>query len=155
MKNAIFDGNISLEYPDDFYEMDEAEISKFFAGDMLRFGARNKEKQVILSLGKTNKSFMNLLASPKSVLAGAENNFKNNLKDYKLLEEFAVDMLDKAGCGIRFSYSAIDKDVKQFCEMVVVKAKGVFYISYCLARLDDQKENEEVFKAFRNSLKLA
>lgn len=94
------------------------------------------------------------MASPKSVLAGAENTFNSNLKDYNRLEEFEVQMLSKKGCGIRFSYSAIDKDVKQFCEMVVIKNKNDFYISYCLSRLEDKLKNEKVFEAFRNSLKI-
>ena len=59
MKNSVFDKNINVEFPDDFYEMNSEEIGKFFGGDMLRFGARNVEKHVILSLGKTNKSLKN------------------------------------------------------------------------------------------------
>ena len=154
MKNAIFDRNISLEYPDDFYEMSLEEIKKFFGGDILRIGFRNADKHVILSLGKTNNSFLNLLASPKSVLIGAENSLRS-LKDYKLLEEFDTEMLSKRGCGISFEYSATDKDVKQYCEMTIVKYKNNFYISYCLSRFDDRKENESLFKSFRNSLKSA
>ena len=153
MKKAIFDNNISLAYPDDFSIMSEEEIRKYFSGDMLRFGAKNAEKHVILSLAKTNKSFLNLLASPRSVLAGAENSFKR-LKDYKRLEEFDAEMLSKKGSGLSFEYSAIDKDVKQYCEMTVVKYKNNFYVSYCLSRFDDIKENKSVFKAFRDSMKI-
>ena len=153
MKTAIFDKTISLEYPDDFNEMSEEEIRKFFGGDLLRFGVRNVEKHVILSAAKTNKSFLNVFASPKSVLAGAENNLRNNLKNYNRLESFETELLSKKGNAIRFSYSAIDQDVKQFCEMAVVKYKKEFYVTYCLSRLEDKEENEEVFKAFRNSLK--
>ena len=155
MKNSVFDKNINVEFPDDFYKMSEEENGKFFGGDMLRFGARNVEKHVILSLGKTNKSFMNLFASPKSVLVGAENNLKKNLKDYQRLEEFEVELLTKPGIGISFEYSAIDKDVKQFCEMTVTKYKNNFYVTYCLSRLEDRKENKEIFKEFRNSLKVS
>ena len=155
MKNAIFDKNISLEFPEDFYEMNEQEIQKFFGAGLLRFGARNEEKHVILSLGKTNKSFLNLLASPKNVLTGAESNMSKNLKDYKRLEEFDVEMLSKSGSGICFEYSAKDTGVKQFCEMAVIKIKSVLYITYCLSRLEDKDKYQEVFEAFRQSLKLA
>ena len=154
MKNVIFDKKISLEYPDDFYEMNEEEIRKFFGGDMLRFGVRNIEKHVILSIGKTNKSFLNNFASSKSVLAGAENTLSSNLKNYQCLDRFEVEMLSQKGSGIRFSYSAIDQDVKQFCEMAVIKYKNGFYVTYCLSRAEDKEENEKIFKAFRNSLKL-
>ena len=95
MKTAIFDKTISLEYPDDFFEMSEEEIKKIFGGDLLRFGARNVEKHVILSAAKTNKSFLNIFASPKSVLAGAENNLRNILKDYNRLESFETELLSK------------------------------------------------------------
>ena len=63
-------------------------------------------------------------------------------------------MLSKKGSGISFEYSAIDKDVKQYCEMTVVKYKNNFYVSYCLSRFDDIKENKSVFKAFRDSMKI-
>ena len=154
MKAEIFNQTISLEYPDDFSIMSEAEIKKFFGGDMIRFGVRNTEKHVILSLGKTEKSLMTLFASPKGVLSGAKNAFKNNLNDYQSLEEFDTLMLGKPAKGIRFSYSAIDANVKQFCEMIVTKYKWNIYVSYCLARLDDKKEHEELFKKFKDSLEL-
>ena len=44
MKNAIFNKIITIDYPDDFYEMSEDEIKRFFGGDMLRFGVRNLER---------------------------------------------------------------------------------------------------------------
>ena len=154
MKQAIFDETISLEYPDDFYEMSEEEIKEFFGGEILRIGFRNVEKHVILSLGKISKSLLTFFASPKGVLAGAINNFQNNLKDYRCLEEFNTNVLSKSGNGVRFEYSASDKDVKQFCEMTVTKYKGAFYVIYCLSRLEDKKENEEVFNSFRCSLRI-
>ena len=80
---------------------------------------------------------------------------RNNLKDYKLLKEFEIEMLTKLGRGIRFEYSAIDSDTKQFCEMTVVKYKNDFYVTYCLSRIDERKENEELFKTFRDSLKIS
>ena len=155
MKNAIFNKIITIDYPDDFYEMSEDEIKRFFGGDMLRFGVRNLERHIILSLGKTNKSFLNIFASPKTVLDGAESTMRNNLKDYKLLEEFEIEVMTKLGRGIRFEYSAIDSDTKQFCEMTVVKYKNDFYVTYCHSRLADRKENEELFKTFHDSLKIS
>ena len=153
MKNKTFDQIVNIEYPDDFYEMSEEELQKFFGGDMLRFGARNTEKHVILSLSRTKKSLLSLFTNPKSVLSGAEYSLRQNLKDYKRLEEFETTMLSKPSNGIRFEYSASDKDVKQFCEIAVVKYKNAFYITHCLSRLDDKDENENVFKEFRDSLR--
>lgn len=40
MTNSIFNQNIYLEYPNGFTEMNEAEIKKYFAGDLLRFGVK-------------------------------------------------------------------------------------------------------------------
>ena len=154
MKNATFDGKISLFYPDDFYEMNEEEMKRFFGGDMLRFGARNAEKHIILSLTKSKKSFLNIFASSISVLAGVEHTFSSNLKDYNCLDRFEFEMFSKKGNGIRFTYLAIDQDVKQYCEMTVVKYKNNFYVSYCLSRFEDKQQSEEVFKSFRDSLRL-
>ena len=36
MKNTVFNKNVYIEYPDDFYEMSAAEMVQYFAGDMLR-----------------------------------------------------------------------------------------------------------------------
>ena len=40
MRSSVFDKNIHIECPEDFYEMDNNELKKYFASDMLRFGAR-------------------------------------------------------------------------------------------------------------------
>lgn len=154
MKTAIFNKIISIEYPDDFYEMDKEEISKYFGGDMLRFAIRNVEKHVIMSIGKTNKSILNIFATPKSVLSNAENTLKVNLNNYTRLDSFEVEMLSKKGNGMSFKYKANDQNIEQFCEMAIIKYKSEFYITYCLSRFDDVKENEELFRAFRGSLKL-
>ena len=154
MKSTIFNGNVYMEYPDDFYEMSTDEIRKYFGGDMLRMGVRNVEKHVILSVGKTKDSFLTLLTDSKSILSGAENAFTKCLKGYEKIEEFEADILGKAGKGIRFAYTAKDKDkdVRQFGEMAVVKSKRCFYVVYCLARFSDVEENKERFAAFRESL---
>ena len=154
MKNTIFNKRIYIEYPENFYEMSGEEIKKFFGSGIDRIGFKNVEKHVILSLGKTNESFLNLFATPRSVLAGAENSLKS-LPNYKRIEELDVEMLSKKGCGISFEYSATDKDVKQYCEIAIVKHKNNFYISYCLSRLADKKDNAPLFKTFRDSMKIA
>ena len=153
MKTVIFNKIISIEYPDDFYEMDKEEISKYFGGDILRFAIRNVEKHVIMSIGKTNKSILNLFATPKSVLSNAENTLKVNLNNYTPLNSFEVEMLSKRGNGMSFKYKANDQNIEQFCEMAIIKYKSEFYITYCLSRFDNVKENEELFRAFRRSLK--
>ena len=153
MKTVIFNKIISIEYPDDFYEMDKEEISKYFGGDMLRFAIRNVEKHVIMSIGKTNKSILNLFATPKNVLSNAENTLKVNLNNYTRLDSFEVEMLSKRGNGMSFKYKANDQNIEQFCEMAIIKYKSEFYITYCLSRFDNVKENEELFRAFRRSLK--
>lgn len=154
MKNSIFNQNIYLEYPDGFTEMNEAEIKKYFAGDLLRFGVKNAEKHVILSVAKTKNSFFSLITDAKSVLNGAESSLKKGLKDYAVTERFDAKMLGKPAKGICFEYSANDSGVKQFCEMTVVKGKRCFYIVYCVCRLNDVSENKAVFTAFRSSMKI-
>ena len=148
----MFQGNVSVEYPDDYYEMDAQEVRKFFAGDLARMGVRNVEKHTLLSVGKTKDTFLNWITDAKSVLAGAENSLKR-LTEYRLIEEFDAQIMGKTAKGIRFSYKAKDQDVYQFCEMAVVKMKGGFYVVYCASRLSDREENAATFAAFRASLK--
>ena len=154
MKNDIFDQNIRLEYPDDYCVMSREEIKKYFASDLPRFGVRNAEKHTILSVSKTKDSLLSLITDAKSVLAGAERSFKR-LNGYTRLEEFDTEIFDKPAKGIRFAYTAIagDKNVRQVCEMTVVKTKRCFCVVYCLARLDDERESKETFQAFRRSLR--
>ena len=153
MKSAIFNENVYIEYPEDFYEMSGEEIRKFFAGNFLRFGVRNVEKHAIMSIAKTEKSLFTFIADAKSVLAGAERSLKKGLKDYVRTDSFDTVILGNAAKGIRFEYSAIDKNVRQFCEMTVVKANKGFYTVYCVARRDDAEEIAPTFEAFRSSLK--
>ena len=155
MKNEIFDQNIRIEYPDDYSLMSDAEIKKFFASDLPRMGVRNVEKHTILSVSKTKNSLLSLITDEKSVLAGAERSFKR-LNGYTPMEEFDEEIFGKPAKGVRFAYSAIagDKNVRQFCEMTVVKMKRCFCVVYCLARLDDEQESKETFAAFRRSLQI-
>ena len=153
MKNTTFNQNIYLEYPDDFNEMSEEELNKYFASEMLRFGVRNSEKHVALSVAKTKDSFLNLITDAQSVLCGAENSLKKNLKDFAVTETFDAEMLGKVARGMGFEYSANDTGVKQFCEMTVVKGKRCFYVVYCACKLDDAQDNKVIFQAFRSSMK--
>ena len=149
--NAVFDKNIGIAYPDDFCVMDSNELKKYFASEMLRFGARSEEKHIILSVGKMKFSFLNLLTDAKSVLNGAEHKLKA-LNGYLRRSEFDETVLGKKAKGIRFEYE-VEGGIKQLCEMAVVKLKNRFYVIYCLARLD-KEEATQIFKTFRNSLKV-
>lgn len=153
MKNTVFNENVYIEYPDDFHEMSNEELQKYFAGNLLRFGAMNAEKHVILSVGKTQSKFVNVFTNTQSVLLGAENTLKKNLKDYTRIDEFDAEILNESAKGIHFKYVAVNKNVKQFCEMAVVKSKRCFYVLYCISRLSDVGESLTLFKEFRDSLK--
>lgn len=152
MKNTVFNNNIYIEYPDDFYEMSAAEISEYFAGDMLRCAFKNAEKHVILSLAKTNASLLNMITDAKSVLNGAENSLKKNLKNYVCTERFDAEVFGKKAKGICFEYTA-NTGEKQFCEMTVVKFERCFYTAYCMSRLDAKDQFKTLFASFRAALK--
>ena len=62
-------------------------------------------------------------------------------------------MLGKNAKGIRFAYSAIDKDLEQYGEMLVVKLKRRFYFAYGLARMSGKEESEALFASFVSSIK--
>lgn len=151
--NTIFNKNIYIEYPSDFYEMSDDEIKTFFADNLLRFGVRNANTHTILSVGKTKSSFINLFTNAKSVVCSAEKKLRNNLKDYVLNGEFDTKVFGKSAKGIRFEYTAVDNDVRQFCEMVVVKLNNCFYVVYCLSRLSDADDSRPLFASFRDGLR--
>lgn len=66
MKSTLFNGNVQVEFPDDFSIMSGEEINKYFGGGMLRCGVRNAEKHVILSVGKTNDSLLSMLTDAEA-----------------------------------------------------------------------------------------
>ena len=154
MKNADFYGLVNIEYPDDYIEMSTEEISKYFKDNALRWGGRSPEKHVILSLGKTKDSFFNLFYDAKSALTGGENVLKKTLKDYERLERFDTTLLGNAAMGVHFEYTADDKPIRQFCELVVVRIKKCFYTVYCISWAENAAENAAVFENFRTALKL-
>ena len=152
MKNTVFDGNVSVEFPDDFREMSEEEVGKYFGGGLPRLGVINPDKHVIMSISRTNDSFLGLIASSSSVLSGAERSL-SRLKDYRCLERLDSTLLGKPAKAIRFRYAASDKGTQQYGEMRVVKHKRRFYISYCLSRLEGKDENEQTFIQFNESIR--
>ena len=145
--------NVRVLCPDGFRAMSEEEVRGYFGGDLPRFGLFCPEKHIILTIGKTKKSILNYLTDSNSVLSGAERAMRG-LPEYRCLKRFDSGLLGKAAKGIRFSFAAKDLDVKQYGEMRVAKVKGRFYISTCLARLEDQKESEPLFEEFCDSLEL-
>ena len=153
MKNTVFNKNVYIEYPDSFYEMNADEMRSYFAGDMLRFGARDAEKHIVLSVGKTKDSIANLVTDAKSVLAGAESSLKKGLLGFTRTGEFEAEILGGTARGIRFEYNAANSGARQFCEMAIVKSKRSFYAVYCMSPLDGKEENASLFASFRDSLK--
>ena len=153
MKDTTFLNEVHIEYPDDFSEMNGDEIRRYFAGDMLRWGARSSEKHIILSVGKTKTSLMSMLLNAKDVLSGAEKTLSRGLKDYKRTEEFKTELSGITAEGIRFEYTADDKNVRQYSEMYVVKVKCSFYTVHCISWLSDADKYSALFSEFRQSIK--
>ena len=151
MRSSVFDKNIHIECPEDFYEMDNNELKKYFASDMLRFGARNAEKHMILSVGKMKSSFVNFLTDAQNVLNGAEHSLRT-LKGYCCKNKFEEIIFGKKAKGLQFEYEATN-GTKQLGEMAVVKLKSCFYVIYCLGQLADFDEATKLFKDFRSSLR--
>ena len=154
MKNADFYGLVYMEYPDDYSEMSEEEISRYFRGNALRWGVRCPEKHIMLSLGKTGNSIFNVFYDAKGALNGAEKVLAKNLKDYKRRDEFDAVVLGNNAKGIHFEYTADDVDVRQFCELVVAKVKRCFYTVYCISRAKDAATSAPLFEEFRGTLRL-
>ena len=152
MKNIVFNKNIYIEYPDDFYEMGADEIARFFAGEIMRCAFRNAEKHVILSVAKTNASLLNMITDAKSVLNGAENSLKKNLKDYVCKERFDTEVFGKKAKGVCFEYKA-NTGERQFCEMTVVKFERCFYTVYCMSRSKEKDQFKDMFASFKSALK--
>ena len=152
MDNAIFNNLVSLPFPEGFKQLSEEENKKFFTGDLLRLSFQDQERHILLSLSKSKDSFLNYLASIKSVAAGSLSCMANNLKDYQALEERFGMVLDKKAIIESFSYEANDLTVKQYGELTVLKIKNAFYVVYCLCRLEDKEKHQKIFEDFRNSL---
>ena len=151
MSKVIFNNLINLEYPDGFVELNEVENKKYFNGDLLRLSFHHKEKHILLSLSKTKKSFINRIVSISAVANNLLSNMMNSLKDYEDIEEYKDTIFNEPAITKCFSYTANDKDIKQYCELSIFKLKNAFYFVYCLSRFEDKEEHKELFKKFRDS----
>lgn len=151
MKKAVFNKLINLEYPDDFVELTSEENKKYFYGDLLRLSFINKDRHIILSVSKSKDSIFNYLITIPSVVRSSISNMQNTLKDYEWIEEEKSTIFGCKSLTECFSYTASDKDIKQYGEMSVFKYKKAFYVVYCISRLEDKEESKKLFKVFRDS----
>ena len=151
MNKVTFNNLISLECPEGFNQLTDAENQRYFSCDLLRLSFQNKDKHILLSLSKTKNSLIGWLTSASSVAHGSLANMSNNLKDYQFIEEYESTVFAKQAVTECFSYSANDQDVKQYGELTVFKVKNAFYVIYCLCRLEDKEEHRLLFKQFKDS----
>lgn len=153
MKQATFNDLISLEYPDSFKELSKEENEKYFTGDLYRISFHSEEKHIILSLSKSKDSFFNRLISIVTVASSSLSNLQRNLKDYQFIEEYQSTIFGVDAITECFTYTANDKDLKQYGELSIFKYKKAFYVIYSIGWLENKEENKELFKEFKNSFK--
>lgn len=144
--------DITVEYPADYYVMSEEELNVFFAGNLARWGARNKEKHIVLAVGKTKDSILNVVVSAKGALDGAESKLRNGLRGYERTAAYDAQLLGADAKAIRFEYSAGEENVRQYCELTLVKKGRCFYASYAMCRRDDADRFADTFDRFRRAL---
>ena len=152
MSTMTFNNFINLEYPDGFKVLTDEENSYFFTGNQLRLSFHNKEKHILISLSKSNDSFMNRILSLKAVSNGAINNLKSSLQDFKLIKEDNSTICNEPSLTSCFSYRVSDSDIMQYGELSIFKYKKSFYSVYSISRLEDKEESIKIFTSFRDSL---
>lgn len=153
MKTTVFN-ELCVTYPDDFYIMTPEEVGKYFSSDMLRWGAKNAEKHIVIVLAKTKASFLNLITDAKGVAAGAESSLRKSLKDYKCVGDIESELIGKKAECFGFEYLTDDGAVSQYCETAVVKAGRSYYIAYCFCRSEDKEQYSPMFAEFRKSAQI-
>lgn len=156
MMNTTVYYNISVAYPDDFHVMDREEMKKYFTGDIERFGVRNDDKRVTLSIAKsTAHPIVTMLTDSRAVARGAEKTLRKNLKDFKRGEDIKIELLGKKAYGFNFEYRTKLTDDLQYVDMVVVKYQHAFYVVFRMSPAENYYQNRPILDAFLRSIQAA
>ena len=154
MKRTHVNKELLLNYTENFREMDDAELRKYFTTEQNRWGIYDEKRHAIISVAWTRTGLLNLLTDAKAIVNGMERCMKRNLKDYCRTERLSTVISGAKAKGIRFLYTANDADVKQKGDILALRCGGKFYVVEFVTRAEGEAENRRMYDAVLQSIEL-
>lgn len=155
MNNVKINNELNLAYPDDFREMGEEELSKYFGSAENRWGVYDADKHIILSVSWSKPGFFRSLTDAESVVIGTEMRLRRGLLNYQRISTFKMKLQKKKKAeGLRFEYRVNDKKLVQVADLIIFKHKKKFYSIYYITRKSNAAEVRPAFKDVLDSIQL-
>lgn len=105
--NSRINGELTVNVPDCFVPMTDAEMKKYIGSSENRWGVKDEKRKIIISCGWTPKgSFMNYLSDERSVADGVKQRLKRNLNSFRCLGTFSGKHKGHRLKGFDFAFSA-------------------------------------------------
>ena len=152
MNEKILNGELKLLYPTEFEEMTEEEFKKYFTKSTNRWGVIDHEGHFMVSVGWTNQlGLMSFMTDVKSVLAPFEKNMRKTLTDYQRTGELHAEICSGRASGFTFEFTANDKPVRQYGNIMALKVKKRYYIVTASTGNTDNLYRRQVFDGIVSS----
>lgn len=132
MNTVKINNELNLTYPDNFNEMGEEELTKYFSSPNNRWGAFNSDDHIILSVGWKKAGFLS--SDAESALYDIESHIRRGLLNYQQISSFKTKVASKKACGVRFEYRVNDSCRVHVGDIIVFKNKKYFYAVYYITR---------------------
>ena len=154
MKRIHVNKELLLNYTENFREMDDAELRKYFSTEYNRWGIRDEKRHAIISVAWTKAGLFNLLTDAKAVAGGVERCMRRSLQDYRRTEKVSTVISGARAKGIRFLYTVTGADVKQKGEVLAMRCGGKFYVVQFVTNVEGEAENRRMYDAVLQSIEL-
>lgn len=139
MNQAKVNGEIAVQYPDGFHEIDGSElVAMYNDGYENRWAIRDKERHAILCIQwHRNNALLAKIGDPATVIRSTESKMRKGMKDHNYS---LMGFKDSIVCGIEaksFTHTYTVEGVDQTSEVTVFKHGCVFYTVYSYWRTGD------------------
>lgn len=153
MNNVKINNELNLTYPEEFKEMSEVELARYFGSPTNRWGVYDTDRHIILSVGWKKLSFFKSFGDEESAMIGAQARLRRNLLNYQRLGTYVIKLdKKKKARGLRFEYRVNDKKLVQVADLIIVKHKKIIYSIYYITRKANAAEARQTFRAALESV---
>ena len=153
MNSVKVNNELNLTYPDNFKEMSDVELARYFGSPTNRWGVYDTDKHVILSVGWTKPGFFKSMGDAESAMIGAQSRLRKSLLNFQLIGSYKMSLAKKKKvAAIRFEYRVNAKKLVQVADLIIVKHKKKFYSLYYITRKANAPEERQVLREILDSV---
>ena len=154
MKNRTVNGTFSFSVPDDFEDMSEEQLRKFYSTTEGLTGYYHTETNSMINVGFVpKKGLVSALFSAKDIIKSYDAGYSRRLENYEKTGDITRTAAGEKCVGMSFSYTTKSEHVPVSAEVVTIKHKGAFYTVIFSVKKDSttdlQKLSSEVLSTVR------